>query len=472
MKKILKSIFILTLAFAGLTSCEDKLELGAQGQIDQDLAYQSVSDLQLGLNGAYANFRPENDITFNSIFADNCKPGFDNGGQQINRYNWALDATDGTTESIWTGNYYMVNEVNRILQAAQNITPSAAEQEAYNAILGQCYALRAHAHLNLLSYFTTDYEDDNALSVFLLDFVPGVGDLLPRSTNGEIYTFIESNLDSAESLIPASQTDKNYVTLDYVTGMRARMAMLRGNNTDAITHAQTLIDAYPLATQAQYINMFLDTDQTEVIMQLNRAPGDLVGGIWYFTNSAGPFMEASNSLHDAFDPADIRLGVNVNFGTANGGPSDPANNIHLINKYPGAGSPFLNNIKIMRVSEMYLIKAEAQARSNDLAGAAATLKELRDARFGFGTAVDVYGSSMAAVQAVLAERRLELAYEGWRYRDIKRLRNITNTGIVRDALDCAEGGNCNLDVNDHRFTLPIPQDEINAQPSLTQNPGY
>ena len=217
--------------------------------------------------------------------------------------------------------------------------------------------------------------------------------------------------------------------------------------------------------------MFTDTNNDEVIFKAARTSG-LVGGLWYFTNSAGPFIEASNSLHDAHDPSDIRLFANINFNTNNGGPSDPANNIHLINKYPGNASPFLSDVKVMRVSEMYLIKAEAQVTANDLGGAAATLKQIRDVRLGSNTALDSYSSQTDAYDAVLKERRLELAFEGHRYLDIKRFKDRLNTGINRDPRDCAAGGNCTMLPSDHRLTLPIPQVELNANPTIVQNPGY
>ena len=219
--------------------------------------------------------------------------------------------------------------------------------------------------------------------------------------------------------------------------------------------------------------MFFDTDDTEVIFKAVRTSADgLIGGLWYFTNSAGPFFEASNSLYNAHDPSDIRFAVNINFGTNNVdgecGPTDDANNVHLINKYPGNASPFLSDAKIFRVSEMHLIKAEAQARQTMLPQAAMTLQTLRDERFGAATALDSYGTTTEALDAVFDERRLELAYEGHRYLDMKRF----GKGLNRDALDCAAGGSCILASSDFKFTFPIPQVEVNANPSIVQNPGY
>jgi hypothetical protein len=306
--------------------------------------------------------------------------------------------------------------------------------------------------------------------VIISDRVPEVTEILPRNTNSEIFTFIESDLTMASSLLTATQTDNKYISQDFVTGLKARMALLQ-NDSSAIGYAQTLIDSYSLANQLQYSSTFLDSDNTEVIFKATRTSG-LIGGLWYFTNSAGPFIEASNSLYNAFDSSDVRLTVNINFSSNNSGPSEPENNIHLINKYPGNASAFLSDVKVMRVSEMYLIKAESQVTGNDLNGAAETLKELRDARFGSSTALDSYSSQAAAYDAVLKERRLELAFEGHRYLDIKRFKNRLNSGINRDALDCASGGNCVMLPSDHRLTLPIPQVELNANSSIIQNPGY
>jgi hypothetical protein len=469
MKNINNLILICGLIFASY-SCEDATDIDPVGSLTSDVTFETLEDLKLGLNGAYARYNPETDILINSVFTDNCKPGYDNGGQEINFYNWALTAGDGNTTSLWNGCYSLINQCNRVLGASELISVSAAEQAELDNMKGELYTLRAVAHLTLASYFTTDYLDADALSVIISDRVPGVDETLPRNTNQEVFGFIETDLAMASSLLSATQTDNKYISQDFVTGLKARLALLQ-NDSSAITHAQSLIDSYSLANRLQYTATFLDSDNTEVIFKAARNSG-LIGGLWYFTNSAGPFIEASNSLYNAFDSDDVRLFVNINFNSNNSGPSDPDNNIHLINKYPGNASAFLSDVKVMRVSEMYLIKAETQVTLNDLDGAAVTLKALRDARFGTSTALDSYATQTAAYNEVLKERRLELAFEGHRYLDIKRFKERLNSGINRDALDCASGGNCVMLPSDHRLTLPIPQVELNANPSIIQNPGY
>jgi hypothetical protein len=469
----MKNIINLFVSFSLLlfiTSCNDAIDISPDDQLNQDVTFETVGDLQLGLNGAYARYDLENEILLNSVFADNVKPGVDSGGQQIPFYNWTLTAGTGQSTAIWNSYYSMINQVNRVLEASPLVIVEDTEQDDFDNIVGQLHALRAAAHYHLLTYFTTDYQDDSALSVIVADRVPGTSEQFNRNTNGDVYELINSDIVLAEGLI--SETNNSFLTQDFVTGLKARISLLRGN-PNAATFAQELIDSYPLATQAQYQAMYLDTDDTEVIFKLVRTPANgLIGGLWYFTGSAGAFLEASNSLYDELDVNDIRREVLINFSDSNGGPSVPEENFHLINKYPGNSTPFLANVKAMRVSEMYLIKAETQAKANNLSGAAETLKVLRDARFGAATTLDDYNTLNQALTAVMNERRIELAYEGHRYLDIKRTKDVLNMGIERDDLDCEAGGSCELPPSSFKFTLPIPQVEINSFPSIIQNPGY
>ncbi|MFW5726866.1 MAG: RagB/SusD family nutrient uptake outer membrane protein, partial [bacterium] len=95
-------------------------------------------------------------------------------------------------------------------------------------------------------------------------------------------------------------------------------------------------------------------------------------------------------------------------------------------------------------------------------------------RFGAPQSAPVFASQQAAYAGVLEERRVELAFEGHRWLDLKRLGADANAQIDRDPLDCAITGACTLPIDDHRFTLPIPLVEINANSVIAeqQNPGY
>jgi hypothetical protein len=147
-----------------------------------------------------------------------------------------------------------------------------------------------------------------------------------------------------------------------------------------------------------------------------------------------------------------------------------------LRKYPGTASngQLVNDIKIARLTEMYFIRAEALISAGDLTGAAAVIKQVRDARFNRPQPLPVYGSATEAWKDVLLERRKDFALEGYRYIDLKRLGALADEAIERDPRDCEINGACGLPVTDYRFTLPIPQIESNPNPGILaqQNPGY
>ena len=154
-----------------------------------------------------------------------------------------------------------------------------------------------------------------------------------------------------------------------------------------------------------------------------------------------------------------------------------SNDILPINKYPGKPNQNLrNDLKIFRNSEMVLILAECEVASANLTAAATLVRSIRTAR-NMATALPalpVYPNAQAAWADILFERRKELAFEGHRYLDIKRLAALAgNQGITRDNTDDdILDQPLTLALSDYRWTLPIPQLEVAGNVSIQQNPGY
>lgn len=495
------NLFYFLLSLVLLVGCNDAIDINQPGRLPAEAAFETVEDLQSGLFGVYDNFDATPEIAWNSIFTDELSIGFDNGGQGLADYSFVLNAGSVAPANFWTRNYAAINSANRLIEAGGLITPGTDEVDTYNDIIGQAHFLRAYAHFELLSYFTTDYADDSALGVIAIDFVPTIDQQLLRNTNAEVYALIISDLDTAASLLGSDTSDPFFVNQDVVTALRARIAAYRRDYTQAATLSQSLIDAYPLANRAEYEAMFLDTDNGEVIWKLARglndnydgqgttgspAAGGWAGARFAFvdaTLAGSPYFEMGRSLFNLLDPSDIRYDVNVapsslidpDYVTNN----DPATDILVIQKYPGSdGQPLMNDLKIFRASEMLLIRAEAYADAGTINGAsnstAALIKQLRDARFGAETALPNYQSQQAAFESILNERRIELCFEGHRYKDLKRLGERAGQGVLKDDIDCAFNGACALPATDYRFTFPLPIVEFNANPGLReqQNPGY
>lgn len=492
MKKTINLLFASL--FLCFFACEDAIDIDQPGRLDTGSAFQSIDDLQLGLLGAYNNLDITYQMSLTSRFTDEVYTGEQNGGQGDGLLNFNISPTTGEVANIWSSNYSAIWLANRIIDAAASLD-RADDPTAYDDILGQAHAIRAFAHFQILTYFSTDYTDDNALAGILIDFAaPDIFVALPRNTNGEFYTLINSDLDTAAALITTDQGNK-FMGQDFITALRARMAAYRGNYTQADTYAAQLLLSYPIANQTQFTNMFDDADFTEVIFSLERSVGDdydgqgTAGGGWAGSlfafidagASGGPFLEISRATYNIMDgTSDVRLSRSVNLAQSSpdpgyvGNPNFLNDDILLVFKYPGSGGqPLMNDLKVFRAAEMLLIRAEAAADANDLAAAAGFVKQLRDARFGFPQSVS-FANQTEAFGAILDERRLELLFEGHRWVDLKRIGARGNRSIDRDTYECSFLAGCTLPTSDHRFTLPIPQIELDGNVTIRtqQNPGY
>ncbi len=498
MKKINKIFLSFCIVAAALTSCQDAIEIDQPGRLGAENAFRNVSDLELGILGTYNLLDNTAQIGFTSVITDEVGIGVENGGQRVGLFSQIVNVTDGDAQSIWVTNYAAINSANRIIEAAQTITPDASEQEVYDSVLGQAYAIRAYAHFQLLSYFSTDLTDDNALGVIMVDFVPEVSQTLPRNTNGEVFQLITSDLDRAATLVSASATNVTFITRNFVTALRARMAAYRGQYTQADTYASQVLANVPIATRNQFSSVFADNSNAGIVFKLERtvndsydnqatAGGGRAGTLYSFVTApvgGGNFLEMGRSLFNALSTDDIRFDryvddssvIDPNYATS---ATYLNSDLLAIGIYEGSeGVNLMNDIKIFRASEMLLIRAEALANSGNINGAsnstAALIKQLRDARYATAQPLPTYANETEAFGDILDERRLELAFQGHRYLDIKRLGQRGNRSVVRDPRDCETNGACTLESTSHLFTMPIPQVELNANSVIRaqQNPGY
>lgn len=494
MKKIK---FLITLSVITLFSCNDATDIIQDGEFNENVAYSSVEDMNLALSGVYNRLDQQTAIGFTTVFTDEVGIGSSNGGQNLDDYRWVVQQNSDAPTTIWTSNYSMINFANRLIRGAALVTPAPEEVAQYNKILAEARAIRAYGHFQLLTYFSTDLKNNDALGVMILDYVPQLSDVLPRSTNGECFDFINEDLDFAQANL-GTPTNYKLITQNFITALRARMAAYRGDYTTALINADALISAVPLTpagvpTNSPYLQMFRDLAQGECIFNMDRPVGkSTIGATWFFNQpnfGGGPFLDMGRNLFNLLDELDNDIRYNAFVGTTSIIASNPLtvsdyrnNDVIIINKYPGkAGAPLLNDLKIFRVSEMYFIKAEALASTGNLNGStnsvASVLKQVRDARKFSGqpaSVLPVYANATEAWADILKERRIELCFEGHRYIDLKRLGQLANVSIDRYIRDCDFNNACTLPVTDYRFTLPIPLVETRVNPLVRaqQNPNY
>ena len=181
--------------------------------------------------------------------------------------------------------------------------------------------------------------------------------------------------------------------------------------------------------------------------------------LWRDTNG-DIFFEPADKLKDLFDRNnDIRFATF--FGSGGGDTS-------IVTKYPGSGrGPQINDLKLVRLAEMYLIRAEAYAEKSQLTNAANEINALRRERIA-GYSDVAFASKDIAISEIMDERFKELCYEGFRFFDLKR----RTLPISRNLSDSRNGNWQTLAANSYLFALPIPQTEFSGNSNMVQNPGY
>jgi hypothetical protein len=378
---------------------------------------------------------------------------------------------------------------NRVIEASASIDRNE-DPVAFDNIVGQAHAIRAFSHFGILTWFSTDYTDDNALAGLLLTSVPDdIFAEIPRSTNAEFYAQITSDLDGAESLITGS-SGVTFMGTDFINALRARMHAYKGDYVMAADYAQQVLDSKPVSDAAQFTAMFNDADFTEVIFSLERSIGDsydgqgTAGGGWAgslyafidATEQGGPFMEMSRSVYNILaGTSDVRLSRSLNVSQSIIDPGYETNDnfvnddVLLVYKYPGGTQPLLNDLKVFRSTEMHMILAEAAADAGDYAQVGALVNALRGLRT--ASALDLPANEGDAFGMILDERRIEFLFEGHRWIDLKRLGDRGIRAMDRDARECSFLADCTLSNSDFRYTLPIPVSELTAN-DVVQNPGY
>lgn len=542
MKKIINTVFIVAgfaSATLALNSCSDSLDIEQPGQLEAEDLYTNVTNLNNTLLGnVYGKMDGLEEIYFSALMTDEVAQSLIGSGGQ----NWDLfrhflnpaselvnggDMSNLSTPGLWLKHYNIINNINRLLEGAKNITPTtAAEQTQYNEILAQARAARAYSYVVLETYFSTDMKNPNALGVMLVKDVPSVDAKLPRATNQEVYDFINADLDYARSILPLNTTERFRISKLFVNALTARFNLYRGNIPLAKQYAQEVINTSGLTlTQGQpntgtnpysgvasgtysttattqssvwnqsffggstsgngngllgsfnpYRNMWADRERGEVVFALNRlvlGAGQATGSLWAANGSivtGSPMWLWSENLKNLFFVnGDVRKYAYMD-------PSSYpylANGYYVIDKYPGkANTTSRNDVKLFRLSEMKFILAECEVVQNNLAGAQTLIQEVRTARRIHGTATTpVYTSSQMAYADILKERRIELALEGHRYIDLKRLATAAGVTMDRNVVD-DEVPVTNLPNNSYKYTMPIPIREISANPNIQQNPGY
>ncbi len=463
--KIFKSIGFTFILSGFLSSCQKYLDEKPIDSVPEVTVFTSMVGLQNAITGAYAGVSPavEDEIYQTALVTDEAMlPTENNTGRGVIVYRWQYDAGTGAEASVaFRDFYFALNRVNKILDNIDGVPANdAAEEATKKQIQGEALALRAYCHFELLKSFAAGFNASDLGITYMSTSVIGSPS---RNTSGEVFTQAKADLAAALPLIPASFTQNTRFTRNAVIALQAHIALYEKDWDGAINYSTQLISAVPLATQAQFQSIWKDQSNAEVIWKFKRNVGEARIGDTYFDRTQNKIIYApSKELRDTYDQVnDVRYNAYV---------LDLGGGRYTLNKYRGGDPANLNlaDIKVFRMGEIYLIRAEAHAEKNNLTAGAADLNSLRRARI-TGYVDQVFTTKEALIDAIMLERFKELAFEKSRYFDLKR-RLLPITRIPEDAINAL--GAVNLDPSKREYLMPIPLAEINANNNMQQNTGY
>lgn len=427
-----------------LAGCSNLLETSPPSSLPADQAITSAAGARAALSGAYdalqsLSYYGGDYIFFNDLYADNAiHVGTSNSFADADAR--SLFADNPIVESNWDAIYDGINRCNNLIQKVPPLTD--LDQTEKDQILGEAYFLRALHYHNLVKIW-----GDTPMRLVPAVDLPDAASIT-RSPVADVYTQILADLAQAETLI-TSDEPTSHATIGAVKALQARVYLYKADYVNAGAKADEVIAmGYDLATD--FADLF-DADGVDTPEDIFKVKFDLVDytnlGYYYINSDEGGAGEVApeDDLIAAFDTSDARYKWSISLATS------PPEGLKFPTTY-GA-----EDFHVIRFAEVLLIKAESQARQNQLGPAVDTYNLLRVRA---GLAPHVLNTDVTTQAEVLAaidhERREELAFEGDRFPDLVR------TGAATTVLG----------IPVTKTLFPIPQGEIDVAPNLTQNPGY
>lgn len=455
----MKKIYLIGLTFALLTaSCDDVLDKTSSTQLPVESAITSVEDLTNAVNGVYSNQASSvggygAEFTLLADLRGSDFQSISTVNHAGPMYRYQLGKHDALVEEFYNLFYRCLARVNSVLSAVGNI-----EGDEVNSLTGELYAMRALYHFDLARMFAKLPSGSNMgdLGIVLSTEVYPADYIGERATLQATYDQILSDLNTA---LPLLSKDINTGHINYwaALAIRARAYLYLGKNSEALADCKEIIanSPYKLYTRDEYLGVWDKEGTNEAIFEilvtsLYNAQRNSIG---YFTHADGyGECAATESFLEELEkhPGDIRTQLFAE-ETKNG-----YDGVYP-QKYKGRdGQIYVNNPKVVRLSEVYLIAAEAAVKSGD-SSAASYINTLRKNRIENYTDV-----ATVTIDDVLLERRLELFTEGHMAWDAWRNGRSVNNKFVGEVKS-----------DDNRTVMAIPISEITVSAGvLKQNPGY
>lgn len=514
----MKKLYLGFLIAGGMLATSCSMNELPSGTLNDETAIQTVQDAMSFRNGIYANLRSITSgafVAYQEIQAD-MFVGTQSNGNRIGMMSLgSFNASNTELQGLWSSTYSAIANVNYFLGKVDDMVNDGSFDASSHTRLqryrGEAHWARAYYYYLIAdkycqSYTNIDPTTPASGAPLQITYSPSgdYGSYPGRSTLAETFAQIEADLDAAYTDLKAFETsgmsdatnnlapNAPYLSTYAVRALQARIALLKGDWQTAIDRAEEVI-AGPFRLAAdidEFENMWYTDNGTELIFvpfgnQAQASGVAALGSAWINADPVNADYIGTENALSLYVLDDIRGYVYFETRTLSvNGMKVPS---PCFVKYPG--NPSLNTGSVnalknlpkpLRLSEMYLIVAEAAAMTDQHQKANDAYNDLRAVRIEGYTAENLTGQPL--ISAVRDERTRELLGEGYRISDLRRWgQGFTRSVSYKDPLYddvpsivVYSGSTLSYTAGDKRYLLPIPTGEIETNPQLAgqQNPGY
>ncbi|MCS6968168.1 MAG: RagB/SusD family nutrient uptake outer membrane protein [Cytophagales bacterium] len=432
-----------------LIACGERLNVEPTQSIDEGIALSDDQAVKVTLTGAYDGLSSGNVyggalLYTAELLGDDREVVFGGTFSTLDEiWRKSITTTNGVVAGIWSSCYNVINRANNVLSALDKVNPQDRAR-----VEGEALFIRGIMLFELVRLYAKTWGDGNNATN------PGVpiilkptrivtdADFVSRNSVEQVYNQVIADLTKAEQLLPTS--NGIFATKGAAAAMLSRVYLMQGRYAEARDAANRVINTGRYAMARNFADVFNENAADyarEHIFRIVVTDQDGVNNMNTFYASAafqgrGDIRVQTKHL-DLYSPGDLRRDFFYRTGA---------------NTFTSKYKDQYGDISVVRITEMFLTRAECNFRLNQQVGAT-PLADINAVRQRAG----LPPLTTLTLSDILRERKLELAFEGHQIHDLKRNRLPVTAS---------------LNFNANALVLPIPQREIDTNKNLVQNPGY
>lgn len=488
MKKI--TIILTVLGLMLITSCEDFLDVKPSTGADPETSITNATDAKVAINGLMRKMTSAEYYGRNFVIYGDAKGGdfaIRSQGRGLDYYyTFNHSASSGSGSGFWNQIYHNILQANTLILNIQKIEDADNGTAALSDYKAQALTARALMYFDLVRLYGKPYNMDNTSFGVPLVLEPLEYSAKPtRESVEDVYTQILQDLTDAAPFLSKNKVN-GYINYYANKAIEARVHLYMDNFAEALAAAEEIITSgkYSLYSNANWVGSWATQFGSESVFELAIYPSEAdltTGSLGYYllrrnkvTGASGWFMASNYWItRMSQDPTDVRWGIMER-------DESSTTRLGASMKYVGGsalqgdkGSRSAVNIKVIRLSEMYLLAAEAALGlpTPDATKAATYLNEIRKRAPALVPATDL----TVSVDMIMEEKSKEFFAEGHRFFDMIRLNKTIefNDEFISPAVVITHRTKI-IDRTFYKTILPISQTEMDANPALEdqQNPQY